>query len=284
MDTPADIHFDAWTLRRHPRELLRDGVRVRLQEQPLRVLEELLAAPGEIVTREHLITQLWPKRIVEFETALNAAVRRLRATLGDEADTPRFIETIPRQGYRFIGAVRIWRDAPMAEATDPLAEQSTMPPPPPVPPASMERASRRLPHAGLAFAGATLVVGIGIAAAWVGHAPTQRAARADDVSVSEPMQRARYFAQRRHPGDLEKARGEYERALFLAPNHARAWAGLASVYWLEAAEGLQPAEATLPKVRDAAQRALALDPDLAEAHLRLAMFLSATGQRAAARD
>ena len=64
------------------------------------------ARPGDIVTREHLIARLWPKRIVEFDAGLNAAVRRLRAALGDEAETPRYIETVPRKGYRFIGTLR----------------------------------------------------------------------------------------------------------------------------------------------------------------------------------
>jgi TolB-like protein/DNA-binding winged helix-turn-helix (wHTH) protein len=105
MDTSAEIRFDNWTLRGQPRELLQDGVRVRLQEQPLQILEELLAHPGQVVTREQLTALLWPKRIVDYDSALNAAVRRLRATLGDEAETPRYIETIPRHGYRFIGTV-----------------------------------------------------------------------------------------------------------------------------------------------------------------------------------
>lgn len=109
MQAHADIHFDGWTLRREPRELLKDGVRVKLQDMPLQVLEELLSTPGQLVTREQLIGRLWPKRIVEFDTALNAAVRRLRATLGDEADTPRYIETVPRQGYRFVGTIRASR-------------------------------------------------------------------------------------------------------------------------------------------------------------------------------
>src|ERR1700760_1595000 len=106
VDVTADIHFDCWTFRPHPRQLARNGVRVKLQDQPLHVLEELLNAPGELVTREHLIARLWPKRIVEFDAGLNAAVRRLRAALGDEAETPRYIETVPRKGYRFIGTLR----------------------------------------------------------------------------------------------------------------------------------------------------------------------------------
>jgi DNA-binding winged helix-turn-helix (wHTH) protein/tetratricopeptide (TPR) repeat protein len=280
VDVPADIHFDCWTFRRQPRQLSRDGVRVRLQDQPLHVLEELLNAPGELVTREHLIARLWPKRIVEFDAALNAAVRRLRAMLGDEAETPRYIETVPRQGYRFIGAVQAWRETPaVAVAVEPAIASLT--PAPPAASLSPRLASRITPRAGIAIAVAA-VVGVGIAAAWAWYTPASRPVGAESVLSSEAMLRAKFFAQRRHPGDLERATKEYERALSLAPNLAGAWAGLASVHWLEIAAGLQPREANLPKVRDAAQRALSLDPQLAEAHLRLASYLCAAGQRAAA--
>ena len=106
MDPRLEIHFDSWTLRRQSGELVRpDGTRIRLQTQPLHVLEELLARPGELVTREQLIARLWPKGVVDFDTALNSAVRRLRTALGDHAETPIYIETIPRRGYRFIGRV-----------------------------------------------------------------------------------------------------------------------------------------------------------------------------------
>ena len=270
MDTPADIHFEGWTFRHRPCELLRDGMHVRLQEQPLHVLEELLKTPGELVTREHLIARLWPKRIVEFDAALNAAVRRLRSTLGDEAETPRYVETVPRQGYRFIGAVRAWRESPPV-----VVAESPVPSPP------VWRVARRAWLPGLAIALLAVIVACGIAAAWAWYTPAAQPASADNALTSEAMARAGFFMQRRRPGDLELARKEYERALSLAPNQARAWAGLASVHWLEGAEDLQPRETILPKVRDAAQRALALNPRLAEAHIRLAMYLQATGQRAA---
>jgi TolB-like protein/DNA-binding winged helix-turn-helix (wHTH) protein len=105
MDRSAITQFDGWTLLRLSGELLREGRRVRLQDQPLQILEELLARPGELVTREQLICKLWPKQVVDYDTALNAAVRRLRSVLGDEAEMPRYIETIPRRGYRFIGTL-----------------------------------------------------------------------------------------------------------------------------------------------------------------------------------
>jgi tetratricopeptide (TPR) repeat protein len=123
-------------------------------------------------------------------------------------------------------------------------------------------------------------VGVAIALAW--HRPATQSFGADTVLSSEAMSRAKFFAQRRHPGDLQRAIKEFERALSLNPNLAQAWAGLASVYWFEVADGQLPREVNLAKIRDAAQRALSLDPRLVEAHIRLASYLCATGQRAAA--
>ncbi|HKE26268.1 MAG TPA: winged helix-turn-helix domain-containing protein [Bryobacteraceae bacterium] len=98
--------FGVFELDREAMELRKRGVRIRLQEQPFRILCALLEAPGEIVSREKLKAILWPDdTFVEFERGMNAAVAKLRQALGDSADNPRFVETIPRRGYRFIGAV-----------------------------------------------------------------------------------------------------------------------------------------------------------------------------------
>ena len=107
-----EIRFDGWTVNFDSGEITRDGNTHRLQDQPLQILEELVSRPGEVVTREHLIARLWPKGVVEFDTGLNSAMRKLRIALGDDADTPRYIETLPRKGYRFIG--RIEEDTPTA--------------------------------------------------------------------------------------------------------------------------------------------------------------------------
>jgi DNA-binding winged helix-turn-helix (wHTH) protein/TolB-like protein len=86
--------------------LLRHGLPVRLQDQPLRVLCLLLQRPGEIITREELRQSLWPDgTYVEFDGSLNAVVKRLRFALGDDAENPVFIETVPKRGYRFIAPV-----------------------------------------------------------------------------------------------------------------------------------------------------------------------------------
>jgi len=89
-------------------ELLRQGMRVRLQDQPFRLLTVLLEHAGEVVSREELRQQLWPAdTYVEFDGSLNAALKRLRAALGDPAENPVFIETVPKRGYRFIAPVTV---------------------------------------------------------------------------------------------------------------------------------------------------------------------------------
>lgn len=97
--------FDGWTLRRAPLELYKGEQPIRLQEQPLQILEALVRRPGELVTREELIARLWPDSVVDFDAGLNTAVRKLRAALADDADAPKYLERVPRQGYRFIGAI-----------------------------------------------------------------------------------------------------------------------------------------------------------------------------------
>jgi DNA-binding winged helix-turn-helix (wHTH) protein/tetratricopeptide (TPR) repeat protein len=87
-------------------ELRKQGVRIKLQEQPFHVLTVLLQRPGDVVTREELRSQNWPAdTFVDFDNSLNTAINKLREALGDSADNPRFIETLPRRGYRFIAPV-----------------------------------------------------------------------------------------------------------------------------------------------------------------------------------
>ena len=88
--------------------LTRDSVRVRLQEQPFQLLLLLVERAGQIVSREEIRNRLWPQNtFVEFDKSLGVAVLKVREALGDEAGNPRFIETIPRRGYRFIAPVKV---------------------------------------------------------------------------------------------------------------------------------------------------------------------------------
>jgi DNA-binding winged helix-turn-helix (wHTH) protein/Tol biopolymer transport system component len=103
---PGILRFGVFELDRDAMELRRNGVPIRLQEQPLRVLAALAERPGEIVTREELQERIWGKdTFVDFEQSLNKAVNRLREALNDEAGQPKYVETVPRRGYRFIAPV-----------------------------------------------------------------------------------------------------------------------------------------------------------------------------------
>ena len=108
---PADVvSFGTFEVNLRTGELRKRGIRIALQEQPLRILSALLESPGEVVTREELCRRLWPEgTFVDFEHSLNAAVRRLRTTLGDEAEVPRFVETVHKRGYRFIALNDLFR-------------------------------------------------------------------------------------------------------------------------------------------------------------------------------
>src|SRR5580700_2261262 len=100
------IRFASYELDLQTGLLRKDGIRIRCQEQPLQVLAALAERPGELVTREELRRRVWPKdTFVDFDHALNTAIKKIRAALNDDADAPRYIETVPRRGYRFLATV-----------------------------------------------------------------------------------------------------------------------------------------------------------------------------------
>ena len=118
------VRFGLFEADLRTRELRKSGVKIKLNEQPFRVLALLLERPGEVVTREEFQTKLWPAdTFVDFDVSLNGAVKRLRQALGDESDNPRFIETLYRRGYRFIAPV----STPSAEPTAPRARENGAP-------------------------------------------------------------------------------------------------------------------------------------------------------------
>jgi TolB-like protein/DNA-binding winged helix-turn-helix (wHTH) protein/Tfp pilus assembly protein PilF len=111
------IRFSVFEADLRTGELRRKGVKIKIQEQPFRVLAALLKRPGELVTREELHQEIWPEDVfVDFEQGLNNAVKKLRLAIDDSAETPRFVETLARRGYRFIASV----NALPAEAPVPL--------------------------------------------------------------------------------------------------------------------------------------------------------------------
>src|SRR5580693_4569485 len=97
------IRFGAFEADLHSGEVRKSGNRVKLQDQPFKVLQILLERPGDLVSREELQTRIWPEETYgDFDHAVNVAVGKLRTALGDSADNPSFIETVPRRGYRFV--------------------------------------------------------------------------------------------------------------------------------------------------------------------------------------
>jgi serine/threonine protein kinase len=121
------FRFGAFEFNSQIGELLKHGLKIKLSGQPIEVLAMLLERPGQVVTREELQRRLWPNdTVVEFEHSINAAINRLREALSDSADEPRYVETLPRRGYRFIYPVEGGGEAihpgktPEAEAAPPL--------------------------------------------------------------------------------------------------------------------------------------------------------------------
>lgn len=258
MLTGDEVRFDGWTLRRKAGELAKDGRRIRLQSQPLMILEQLLAQPGELVAREELIARLWPQGVVDFDTALNSAVRRLRTALDDQAERPRYIETIPRRGYRFIGRL----ETPQAAVAPALAMAPV-------------RSGR-----GRSWLVATVALVVVMAAASYVVADLRGPAflpGSANPQAQELYLRAEHFYQRRGEGDLALARRYFEETLAIDPEFAEAWSGLSSALWISIAEGQLPPEPALARVRETAERALELDPALAEPHVRLANYWRFTG-------
>jgi len=121
-DQPPVARFGGFDLNLQTGELSKEGTKNRLQGQPLQLLELFLQKPGQLVTREQIRQHLWPDgTVVEFEHSVNAAIKRLREALHDDADKPTFVETIPSRGYRFIARVEN-RDVPASARSSALED------------------------------------------------------------------------------------------------------------------------------------------------------------------
>src|SRR5262245_50174814 len=106
MDGQVRIRFGPYEVDPRACEFRKHGVRLRIRQQPFQILLMLLERPGEVVLREEIRQRLWPDNtIVEFEHSINTAVQKLRDALSESASSPVYIETVPRRGYRFLGAV-----------------------------------------------------------------------------------------------------------------------------------------------------------------------------------
>src|SRR6202795_3917997 len=102
------VRFGTYEVSFQSGEVRKAGLRIRVQQQPMKLLETLLERPGEVVAREELRRRIWPNESFgDFDQALNIAIAKLRSALGDSAENPRFIETLPKRGYRFIADVSV---------------------------------------------------------------------------------------------------------------------------------------------------------------------------------
>jgi DNA-binding winged helix-turn-helix (wHTH) protein len=118
------IRFGVFELDAHSGELRKQGVKIKLQEQPFQILLVLLEQAPELVTKEELQKRIWPAdTFVDFDTGLYNAIKKLREALGDEAGTPRYVETVPKRGYRFIAPFN--RSLPDHEVPEPVSQPTT---------------------------------------------------------------------------------------------------------------------------------------------------------------
>jgi DNA-binding winged helix-turn-helix (wHTH) protein/Tfp pilus assembly protein PilF len=253
------VRFGDYEVDRDARELRRSGQRVPLQAQPFAVLEMLVERAGEVVTREELRTRVWPATVyVDFDHGLNNAINRLRRALNDSAESPRYLETLPRVGYRFIHAIERADATPVRQA--------------------VQRANGRWAlRVGAIAAAAVAVVALSFGAArWarqdVGGATYTPSAVARDAY----LRGIELFEQRRKES-TERSIEELRRAIEADPNFAAAYAALAMSYALAGGPTIaryrNPSEVVAPALA-AAHRALQLDPNLVEGHVALANVLN----------
>jgi DNA-binding winged helix-turn-helix (wHTH) protein/tetratricopeptide (TPR) repeat protein len=264
----ADLRFDGWTVNRISGEMSMDGRAARLPQQPLRVLIELYDNAGAVVTREQLVKALWPTGIVDFDNGLNVAVRKLRLALDDVGDAPKYIETLPKVGYRFVVPAVAVAEAP----------RSPQPPRP-----------SRPGRPTLAISVGVIAAAIGAVGWWSMEQPVVDSAAARVPSESSkpaatpkhiPSVRAREFylegLSQRSRRDINASRlamESFQAALREDPLYAEAWAAFAAVNSGMVIRHMVPYAEGIPTALAAAKRAIELDDGLSEGHIAFAQIL-----------
>jgi len=284
------FRFGVFELDTDSGELRRHGLKVRLPDQSFHILRALLLHPGEVVTREDLQKILWPgETFVDFEVGLNSAVRKLREALDDSAENPRFIETMPRRGYRFVATVMSPVEAPTpapAPSEPPSAEQALVSLPEVVSgrpaehvslPSTMARPSR-VRWSAIAL---LLVLLIGLAGfAYKTGLLTPRGKPAPVFTRVIAPNAQDAFAKGltarglgRHEG-FRRAVEYFEEAIAIEPGFAEAYAELAQVQVQFLFGGPYSPHQVIPKAEAAARKALQLDDSLSLAHRALGQILN----------
>jgi DNA-binding winged helix-turn-helix (wHTH) protein/tetratricopeptide (TPR) repeat protein len=236
-------------------ELHRSGIAVRLQPQPAKLLALLVERAGALVTRDEIRRRIWrDDTFVDFDQSVNFCVRRIRTALHDNADTPCYVETLPRRGYRFIAPVqRIEDDSRIA-----------------APLVAVARRSRSIRWRWIAIAAvAVLIAGVATGSAVLERARL-RASSTASIAVQE-VELGRFFLNKFSAADAQRAIEHFEAATRKDPAYAPAYAGLAEAYnqlGTVFIAGKPPANVR-PLALRAAIRAIELDPTLAEAYAAL---------------
>jgi DNA-binding winged helix-turn-helix (wHTH) protein/tetratricopeptide (TPR) repeat protein len=254
MAAASIIRFGDFQLDRTSGDLSRAGTTSRLSQLPLRAFLELLDHPGQTVSRDRLAAILWPRGIANLDESLNGVMLELRVALGDEAETPRYIETLPRVGYRFIGTLD---DAPTEES--PILRS--------------HRKTRRI--AWIAAAG---IAALAIGPWWVDR--HRLPAESDVATLVAPRRTASTTAyehyldginqrSKRDINSLPQTIAAFEAAVRDDPAYAEAWAALATSLTGAALWQQGLTVPLLDRARDAAERAVKLDESLAEGHAAL---------------
>ena len=267
-------------------ELSKAGRPLKVQQQPLLVLRALLEQPGELVTREALRQRLWPDWVnVDFDQSLNKSLTKLRDALGDTASNPRFIETLPKRGYRFIAPVTEIEDSsPTASPELGLSADPVIRPGVTAPPDGPSTTTRpAAPSASwlvaTAFSVAAVLAGLvwwttgptrGLQAREERMTPTPVPERSPIHAAKDAFERGRLALARRSPESLQRASEHFQRAVALSPRFADAHVGVADSWSLLSSYGVIDPREGMPRARDAANRALTIDPSHARAHASLA--------------
>ena len=290
--TSPVLCFGVFQVNLAARELRKHGVRMRLHGQPFCILSLLLEKPGEVISREEMRQRLWPSdTFVDFEHSLNTAIKKLRRALGDSAENSRYVETIPRVGYRFV--------APVVEMADTVAQR-------PVTADRVEAKASSVPlvveqsrawrQTVLIAAPILLIAGLGVYFAFSrfgSHTqPQPQAAGEIHAAVKVPVGsssslvpslksaeahelylKGLYFWNKRSVPGFQQAIDYFQQATAVDPNYAPAYAGLANSYTLLVGYNSVSAALYIPQARSAAMRALELDHNLAEGHTALALIV-----------
>jgi DNA-binding winged helix-turn-helix (wHTH) protein/Tfp pilus assembly protein PilF len=243
------IRFGAFELDPRTGELRKHGIRIKLQDQPFKILAALLEKPGEVVTREELRQRIWGHdTFVDFDHGLSAAVNRLREALNDSADHPRYVETLARRGYRFI--------APVARTPEPTVPQRG------------NKSYRKLAWlAGLAI----VAVAGSLIAGFLSFSLTRAPAHHEpSPQAQEAFEKGRVAWSQWTGEGARQAERFFQQAVAIDPNYARAYAWLSASHRQQATMGDADPREAYAEASQAAEKAIALDPQLSDGYHALA--------------